>query len=112
MSSETCPPTSVSDLARLCQRVLDLANKHPLDLTAALKTSDQYWSLAVGDAFDLVDSPTLLCGSLAEDLQELRDSVEAEEERVLWHELDHAASILRFIAFSLLQPTDSTRKTS
>jgi hypothetical protein len=94
--------TTFNGLADACRRVLDIASRvvGDVDLAPELARVDQYWSVVSEDAFELASAPELTVGSLAEDLEEVRESHSAPlDEHVLWHELEHAANILRFLAY-------------
>ena len=100
--------TQLSDLTDACRRVLDVASRLAGDVASVLGDVDQYWTLSLRDAFELVDSPDLLVGSLSDDIAELRASATlVDSEHVLWHELEHAANIMRFLAFSMLESSAS-----
>ena len=89
----------------LCRVTLDLIERSAAEAKLSWDdgVSDQYWTLSPEDAFQLVDSPEILCGSLADDVQELRESVSSpDSERVAWHESQHAASLVAFLSFRML----------
>ena len=90
---------SVDELRAAVARVLDAAEKR---LGQQIEiTEDVYWTIFPSDAFK--PEPSVVAGSLADDLQTLREVVrrgDAEEDALLlWHDLDHLIGLLQWLVY-------------
>lgn len=91
------PRIATSDLERVMAKVLDaIREKHgdEIDLDGGL-----YWRLPFDGPDRLPEDPgEPVVGDLVDDVQEARSLLEDDRAAILWHDLDHAAQLLRRIA--------------
>jgi hypothetical protein len=102
--------SSGANLLEICKQVLDLAGKTlaNVDLGRLRADVDQYWTISPQDAFGLVSQPEVLVGSLQDDFEELHGAVQhVESDRIVWHELQHVASVVAFLAYATSPPMPS-----
>lgn len=93
---------TIADLRRACALLLDEAERrHGAEFNLADAGHDYYWNVSLTAAFAIDQSPEpsdLDCGQTSDDAAEVAALVRGESPVVLWHDLEHAAGLLRLLA--------------
>ncbi|HEX5540643.1 MAG TPA: hypothetical protein VFX60_03635 [Micromonospora sp.] len=93
---------TIADLRRACALLLDEAERqHGAEFDLADAGHDYYWNVGLAAAFamDRPPSPSVLdCGQTSDDAAEVAALLHGESPMVLWHDLEHAAGLLRLLA--------------
>lgn len=89
---------SINDLRSALELCLDECERQ-LGTHANLD-ADHYWSINIGDAFDLAKPPTVVAGQLADDLDSMVAARNAspDEPYLIWHEVTHLLGPLTWLA--------------
>jgi hypothetical protein len=98
---------SLGDLRQVLTNLLDAVERRhgpTVDLHA-----DHYWTIGPADAFrfDVAGGPEPTVGQLTDDVQSVREMLEATQDdpMAVWHDLAHVVGILnRLAALDLPQP--------
>lgn len=95
---------TVEELRQVCTMLLDaVQERFGSEIDLSVLDVDQYWNVDLPSAFNLREDPAsgTDVGQSSDDVAELRDLLRgpADDEPVLWHDLQHLAGVLRLLAY-------------
>jgi hypothetical protein len=104
-SANPAGSVTIADLRRASDLLLEAAEQQYGSefnlLEAAAVYADYYWNVDATAAFAMVEDPEtrLTCGHVSDDVAEVAALLQRDDAIWLWHDLEHLAALLRFLAY-------------